>query len=492
MNLVNNICSSLFPCSIEQTDERSTESAIDASMRWPALALIKAAAFWFVLAIAFGLIVSIKLHSPSFLGDSAALTYGKVKPIFWNTLVYGFIFNAGLASGSWILARLSGQALGFNLILAISATAWNVGVTVGVVGILIGDQQPFGLLEFPTYVAPFLLIAFMGIAIWGLLVFRNRVFRSSFASQWYLLMSLFCFVWIYSVALAMLFCAPVQGSFQALVNAWYVDCLLGLVLAPFAIAVFYYLIPKSFGQPIVGYRYAGIAFWTWALCNAFRGSATLLNGPIPSWIPILGMIAGFSLLLPVSTFAMQFLSSLFANFNRIWDSVSIRFVFVGAVSFIVFGVLEIYGSFVGVNETIQFSFFDSGVSLLALLGFIGMTLMGAIYFILPRVLNKNLPSSLIEMQFWSQTMGVLMVGGSMIFGGQAQGELINQSAGTSFVAIAQVSQSFLFLTTFGMVFLLFSAVAFLVSFFWMIVAARSSTEQSALFVKAAPDMEWTV
>ncbi len=153
MNLIGNICSSLFPDLSGDSKNREAVRGIDASIRFPLLALIKSGFVWLIVATVFGLIGSIKLHSPGFLADWSVLTYGKVAPIFWNTLVYGWLFNAGLACAVFLLSRLGGNHAGLGVFLTISVTLWNTGVMAGIIGIMWGEQLPFEWLEFPAFAA---------------------------------------------------------------------------------------------------------------------------------------------------------------------------------------------------------------------------------------------------------------------------------------------------------------------------------------------------
>ena len=133
MNLITNLCSSLCPSLDGSEDGRQTQRAIDDSLRFSLLSLIKAGGGWFLLASVLGLIASVQLHSPSFLGDSEWFTYGKVEPMFWNTLVYGWLFNAGLACSVFLIARLGNAPIRGGIFLTISSTAWNIGVFIGLI-----------------------------------------------------------------------------------------------------------------------------------------------------------------------------------------------------------------------------------------------------------------------------------------------------------------------------------------------------------------------
>jgi cytochrome c oxidase cbb3-type subunit I len=356
---------------------------------------------------------------------------------------------------------------------------------------LVGDQLPYKWLEFPPYVAPVLFIAFVGIGLWCLLSFRSRTRRSNYASQWWILAALFSFAWIYSAAQIMLVCSPTQGAFQTLVNSWFVENVFGLVIAPFAFAMVYYLIPKILGKAVIGYRYSGIAFWSWIIFASFAGVAKMTHGPIPVWVTSIGVVGAFGLLLPTTTLSIQFLSSTLSNFSKIWDSVSARFLFVGCLVFTLSALLRIFASYGDTWNTVQFSDYDAGVNYLALVGFAGMVFTGGTYFILPRLLNKQLPSaSLVDLHFWSQGLGLILVSMGLISGGLQQGELLNGSTASALVIVNAMRSSY-FLTSLGLGFSLVGAVAYNVTYFWMIFSDRDIEESSTSLIEEAPELEYT-
>lgn len=490
MSLHSNLCSTLFPRLEGDPSLRRREREIDGSTRFALIGLIKASSFWMVVSAILGLIASIKLHSPEYFGSSPWLTYGKVEPAFWNALVYGWLINAGLACAAWIVARLSGRPSGNSLLLGISAGAWNLAVALGLFGILRGDQRPFHMLEFPAYVAPFMIAAFIGMGVWVTLAFKARAYRSSYASQWHALAAVFAFVWIATGAYAMLFAAPAQGVFQAAAASWYASNLFGLVVAPLAFATLYYLLPKALGTPIVGYRQSAIAFWSWFALVSASGLAPLLNGPFPVWMPALGIVATFGLLLPITVFSMQFCSTLIAGISGIWDTVSVRFAFYAVVAFVVSGLLIAFGSVRGAQEVVQFSRYADGARFLFLAGFAGAAFTGGIYFILPRLVNKELPMpGLVDFQFWIQGLGIFAICVGMVLGGIQHGELMNGSV-ADVVAVNATSRSFLFISSLGFATFLCASIAGLVSFAWMMLSPRSAKEREAALIPAAPELEY--
>ena len=196
-------------------------AAIDASIRVPVLVLLGFAVFWLLGATALGLAAAIKLHTPSFLAQCEFLTYGRVYPAALNAFAWGWGVNAGLAVALWLMARLARATLPGAGLLTVAAVAWNVGVKLGVLGILAGWSSSVTWLEMPRHLMPFLLVVFTLIAAWIVGLLRRGASPRLYASQWWLLSALFWLPWVWSAAGAMLFLAPVRGTVQSVVAAWF-------------------------------------------------------------------------------------------------------------------------------------------------------------------------------------------------------------------------------------------------------------------------------
>ena len=131
------------PPSSRTGESAASPAEIDVSCRLPLLILFISAAIWLVIASVFGLIASLKFHSPQFLAECPCLTYGRIRPAFTNSMLYGFCIQAGLGVALWLIARLGQATLAHRWLVSVGAKFWNLGVTVGVIGILLGDSTGF-------------------------------------------------------------------------------------------------------------------------------------------------------------------------------------------------------------------------------------------------------------------------------------------------------------------------------------------------------------
>src|ERR1700690_1741890 len=136
---------------------RSEQQDIDASAKWPVLVLFGSALLWLLVGGALQLVASIQLHTPAFLAACEWFTHGRVAAAAQNALVYGWGMNAGFAFSLWLMARLSAAALRSGGWLLVAASFWNLGLTLGLIGILTGASTSYELLEMPRFVTMLLL-----------------------------------------------------------------------------------------------------------------------------------------------------------------------------------------------------------------------------------------------------------------------------------------------------------------------------------------------
>ena len=169
------ILNALSPSDIEDVAERRAVLAeIDASCRNTMLLLFGASLAWLLLGTVFALIASWKMHAPEFLADISWLTFGRVRPFHLNAMVFGFSTQAGIGVTLWLMCRLCRTPLLYGWIVDLAGLFWNLGVAVGLVGILAGHSTGLEWLEIPPYATPLLFVSYALICMWGILTFRFR------------------------------------------------------------------------------------------------------------------------------------------------------------------------------------------------------------------------------------------------------------------------------------------------------------------------------
>ena len=462
-----------------ENNARTEQMEIDASAKWPVLVFFSSALLWLLLGGALQLIGALQLHTPEFLSQCAWFTYGRVAPAAQNALVYGWGMNAAFAFGLWLMARLSATTLRHGGWLFIAAKFWNIGVTLGVLGILGGYSTSFELLEMPRFVTLILLAAYALIGAWAVTTFSIRNTENVFASQWYLFGAAFWFPWLYAIAQVMLFKVPVRGVLQPVVNAWYVHGLYGLWFIPVALAAAYYFLPKILGKPIANYYLAALAYWWLVGTTAFAGGSRLIGAPVPVWIPTLGAVANFLLVVPVVIIALNLFGTLSGRYRALSGSVTLRFIFVSMLGFVFASVLNFALSLRGFTQLAQFTLLTGLRDWLILYACFSTAMFGAAYFILPRLTEREWRSpALVKAHFGATVLGGLLLTAGLAYGGWEQGRMLNDAA-VPFGDITKALTVWFTLHSVGLMLLLVGHVAFLINFVWIAFPVFSQSTAAA-------------
>lgn len=442
---------------------RAEQSEIDASAKAPVLVFFVSAVIWLLLGSLAQLAANIQLHQPAFLADCAFTTHGRLVAAAQNILVYGWGFNAAFAFGLWIMARLSATTLRHGGWLFVAAKFWNLGITLGVGGILAGYSTSFELLEMPRYVVLLLLASYALIGVWGVTTFSVRNTENVFASQWYLFGAAFWFPWLYSIAQIMLFRSPVRGVLQPIVNAWYVQGLYGLWFVPVALAAIYYFLPKILGKPISNYYLAPLAFWWLVAATALGAGVRLIGAPVPVWIPTLGIVASMMLVLPIVVIALNIFGTLKGSLGAVGGSVTLRFIAVSIAGFFLAAILGLVLSLREVAVLTQFTLLGGLRDWLVFFGCFSTAMFGAAYFFLPRLTGRGWRSpALVSVHFGATLIGFLLVAVALGLGGWKQAHLLHD-ASVTFATITDTLAGFHKLGSAGLALIVLGQLAFAIN-----------------------------
>ncbi len=462
-------------------NNRTEQLEIDASAKWPVIVFLGSALLWLLLGGLMQLAAAIQLHSPGFLDACEWVTHGRLAPAAQNALVYGWGMNAAFAFGLWLMARLSATTLRHGGWLFVAAKFWNLGVFLGVAGILGGYSTSFELLEMPRYVSLLLLAAYAMVGVWSVTTFSIRNTENVYASQWYLFGAAFWFPWLYAVAQIMLFRAPVRGVLQPIVNAWYAHGLYNLWFVPMALAAAYYFLPKLLGKPIANYYLAGMAFWWVAISSAFAGGSRLIGAPVPVWIPTMGIVANMLLVVGVVVVALNLFGTLSGSYAAARRSLTLRFVLMSIIGFVLAAALNLALSMRGFAATVQFTLFDGLRDWVTFYACFSTAMFGAAYFILPRVTGKEWRSgALISVHGATTALGILLMVVGIAYAGWSQGGMLNEPT----VPFRQLTDAMTFWFAYrtGVIgLLLVGHAAFLINFIWIACPINSQGTAAATF-----------
>jgi cytochrome c oxidase cbb3-type subunit 1 len=436
-------------------------AAVDASLRWPVLTSLLMAVHWMVTGT-FLLVYASSLTHPEdgvpglnlltrLSEHLSVFTYGRVWPAAIDALVYGWAGSAGLGLIMWLLGRMGRNPARAPAVLMTAVIFWNLGVAVGLTAIFLGQSTGVELLEFPGYAAGILWLSFALFGVWSVTNYLERRSDHDHIGQAWVLAGLFAFPWLYAAGSLLLGSGPLPGSnvIQGALGAWYVHGLYTLWLAPVGLGALYYLIPKVSGVALRYSARARAAFWLWIVIAPWTAVHDMVGGPFPEETVSFGLIVSGLIFLPLALIGLNLVSTAFAGEEKHHESLVLPFFTLAAIFFVAAGVSEQLLSIRSLNDLLRFTFFRECNMFLWIYGFFSFVIFGAMYYIIPRLINFGWRSAfLIKVHFYASIYGILLLIAMLGFGGVMQGlTLENPDPQVTIGTASQVSISFYIATT---------------------------------------------
>ena len=404
---------------VPDPDEFGTRVSADQSSAFPVFMFVAFACFWLLLGSAAGLTSSLKLHMPDWLVNDAWLTFGRVRTVHLTAVLYGWITNAALGVIIWVLPRLLRTPLVGAAWVLLGGALINTGIASAIGAIGSGWTDGMEYLEIPWQIGIFIVAGFVCIIGPVLYTLVNRKVESLYVSVWYMVAAL---LWIALLFIVGKLPGVHTGVQQATTNLWYGHNVLGLWFTPISVGAIYYFLPKIIGRPVRSYNLSILGFWTLAFFYGQVGGHHLIGGPIPGWLSTLSIVQSMMMIIPVAAFTINMAGTMQGRMHLALHSPTLRFMMFGGLMYMLSSVQGSLEALRSVNQVAHFTHFTVAHAHLGAYAFVTMVLFGAIYFMLPRVLNWEWPfPRLISAHFWLAAIGILIYFGPLTYGGWLQG-----------------------------------------------------------------------
>jgi cytochrome c oxidase cbb3-type subunit 1 len=463
-----------------RADPEEIEDRIDSdrSSSFPVFMFIAFACFWLLIGSAAGLTSSIKLHQPDFLTEQAWLSFGRLRTIHLNAVMYGWVSNACLAVILWLLPRLLRTRLYGAIWTMLGGTFINAGIAAGIGAIATGWTDGMEYLEIPWQIGIFIFAGFALIILSALYTLANRRVEHLYVSVWYLVSAL---LWIALLYLVAKLPGVHTGVQQATTNWWYGHTVLGLWLTPVSLGAIYYFLPKIIGRPIRSYNVSLLGFWTLAFFYGQVGGHHLIGGPVPGWLVTLSIVQSVMMVIPVIAFTINQGGTLWGRMYLARYSRTLRFMMLGGLMYMASSLQGSLEALRSVNDVTHFTHFTVAHAHLGVYAFVSLVLFGSIYFMLPRVLSWEWPyPKLITLHFWLVTIGIAIYFVALTIAGWLQGTAMLDAA-RPFLDSVRVTLPYLEGRSIGGALMTLGHVVFVGHFFAMALRFGPRRTGAALF-----------
>jgi cytochrome c oxidase cbb3-type subunit 1 len=423
---------------------------VDNSGRAALLALWISSGVWLVISSAFANISSLTFPGPGLFANCAALSYGRARPAGLNALLYGFCLQAGIAIALWLFAHLGRARIAHSAMIIVGVVLLNLGITLGVAGILSGDSTGFETLEMPHYAAALLFLGYLLLGSAAAVTLHRRVPGTLGIPHWFLITALFWFPWIYSSASLALGLSPVRGVTQAVIDWWYANNLQFIWLSLVGLGAAFYFVPRLANRPVHNTYLAALAFWMLILFGSWGGAPN--NSPVPAWIPALSTVGTVLTIIPIIAVAMNMCGTSGCGRAKQLppeNKTPFQFITFGLVAFVLAGLIQAVTSLIQVSQWTDFTWLVVAKNQLQTYGFFAMVMFGAIYSLLPGFMGARIfCPKLMRIHFFFAAFGILLLVVPLAIGGLMQGAELHH-ASTPFSEIMKRSLMFLRVSTLG-------------------------------------------
>ncbi len=458
--------------------ELTARAEADRSSSMVVFVFLCCAMAWLLVASLAGLTASLKLHLPDALASQAWLSFGRIRTVHLNAVAYGWAPMAGLGIALFVLPRvLRTRLVGANYAL-LGAMMWNAGVVAGLGSIAVGLSDGLEWLEIPWQIG---IVFAVGGALIGMpLVLTLLASRVShlYVSVWYMGCALFWFPVLYLVAKV-----PYMhfGVEQATMNWWFGHSVLGLFYTPLALASIYYFLPKIIGRPIQSYGLSLLGFWTLAFFYGQVGGHHLVGGPVPGWMVTLSIVQSMMMLIPVVAFSVNLHQTMRGHFKALLYSPTLRFVTLGGMMYTLSSFQGSFEALRSINVITHFTHYTVAHAHLGLYAFVSFVFFGSIYFIVPRVTQREWPyPSLIAAHFWCAAVGIAIYFIALTIAGTLQG-LAMLDASRPFMDSVTLTVPYLQARSLGGGLMVLGHLCFIANFVCVILGLGPNRDKPAMF-----------
>jgi cytochrome c oxidase cbb3-type subunit I/II len=386
-----------------------------------------ASLFWGVIGMLVGVLIAFQLAYPALNLGLPYTTFGRIRPIHTNAVIFAFVGNAMFGGAYYILQRVLKTRLFSDKLSAIHFWGWQLIIALAAVTLLAGftTGKEYAELEWPIDILITLIWVVFGINMFGTILTRRE--RHLYVAIWF-----FIGTWI-TVALLHIvnsFEIPVSifksyslyaGVQDALVQWWYGHNAVAFFLTTPFLGLMYYFVPKAAERPIYSYRWSIIHFWALIFIYIWAGPHHLLYTALPEWAQALGTV--FSIMLIIPSWGGM-LNGLF-TLRGAWDKVKedpILKMFVVALT--CYGMSTFEGPLLStknVNAISHYTDWTVAHVHIGALGWNGFMIFGMLYYLIPRMWNTTLYSrKLANTHFLIGTVGILLYAIPMYWAGFSQ------------------------------------------------------------------------
>ena len=395
----------------------------------PVRAFALAAVLWGIVGMLVGVIIAAQLTWPELNLGIPWLSYGRLRPLHTNAVIFAFGGCALFATSYHVVQRTSQVRLFMPRLAMFTFWGWQLVIVLAAITLPMGmtSSKEYAELEWPIDVLIAVVWVAYAVVFFGTLGIRKV--RHIYVANWFFGGYILTIALLHIVNSAAL---PVSltksysayaGVQDAMVQWWYGHNAVGFFLTAGFLGMMYYYIPKQAERPVYSYRLSIVHFWALIFTYMWAGPHHLHYTALPDWAQSVGMVFSLVLLAPSWGGMMNGIMTLSGAWYKLRDDPILKFLIV-SLSF--YGMSTFEGPMMSiktVNALSHYTDWTVGHVHSGALGWVGMISIGSLYFLIPRMFGRKQMYSMraVELHFWIATIGIVLYIAAMWIAGVMQG-----------------------------------------------------------------------
>ena len=381
-----------------------------------------------IVGMLVGVLIASQMAWPVLNFDTPWLSFGRLRPLHTNAVVFGFGGSALFATSYYVVQRTCHTRLFAPALAQFTFFGWMLIIVSAVVTLPLGmtSSKEYAELEWPIDLLITVVWVSYAVVFFGTIA-KRRV-KHIYVANWFFGSFIITVAMLHIVNSAAL---PVtlfksysvySGVQDAMVQWWYGHNAVGFFLTAGFLGIMYYFIPKQAERPVYSYRLSVVHFWALSFTYIWAGPHHLHYTALPDWTQSLGMVFSLILLAPSWGGMINGIMTLSGAWEKLRTDPVLKFLIV-SVSF--YGMSTFEGPMMAiktVNALSHYTDWTIGHVHSGALGWVAMVSIGAMYFLIPKLFDTEMYSKkLIETHFWIATIGIVLYITSMWISGIMQG-----------------------------------------------------------------------
>ncbi|MBN0986156.1 MULTISPECIES: cytochrome-c oxidase, cbb3-type subunit I [Amphritea] len=384
---------------------------------------------WGIVGMAVGVLIASQLVWPALNFDTAWLTYGRLRPLHTNAVIFAFGGCALFATSYYVVQRTSQTRLISDKLAAFTFWGWQLVILSAAITLPLGFTQSKEYAELEWPIDLLITVVWVAYAIVFLGTVKMRKTSHIYVGNWFYMAFILTVAVLHIVNSAAM---PVSlfksysvypGAVDAMVQWWYGHNAVGFFLTAGFLGMMYYFVPKQAERPIYSYRLSVVHFWALIATYMWAGGHHLHYTSLPDFAQTLGMVMSLILLAPSWGGMINGMMTLSGAWHKLRTDPVLRFL---VVSLSFYGMSTFEGPMMSiktVNALSHYTDWTIGHVHAGALGWVAMISIGAVYHMIPKLWGKAQMASiaLVNTHFWLATIGTVLYICSMWVNGILQG-----------------------------------------------------------------------